>query len=181
MRGAIRRSPYLAGVICTSCSDSPNYRWERTLAFEAIGSRLRVSRRLATSTICASRERDGSGRVRTFEVVSDRGSTVVPGTAFRRAVGSRVLPSLLLTHRAANGRRHSRSHRRRRPWARRRPLPVGGARDGAARDARPPRSLPSTSRVRTCGISTQDDAFLRGVRLPLPDSLIAQESRGGTR
>lgn len=90
--------PYLSGVTCTSCSDSPNYRWQRTLAFDAIGSRL--SGPLATLgnlNDVRIAERDGSGRARTIELLTDRGSTVVSGSAFRRAVGSRVLPSLLLT------------------------------------------------------------------------------------
>ena len=97
--------PYLAGVVCTYCSASPNYRWERNLAFEAITSRLQTFAPLARIDDLRVSVRDGSGRVRAFEVVSDRGSTIVPGTAFRRAVGSRVLPSLLLTtvRRTADG------------------------------------------------------------------------------
>ncbi len=90
--------PYLSGVTCTSCSDSPNYRWQRNLAFDAIGSRLSGSlATLGNLNDVRIAERDGSGRARTIELLTDRGSTVVPGSAFRRAVGSRVLPSLLLT------------------------------------------------------------------------------------
>lgn len=90
--------PYLSGVTCTSCSDSPNYRWQRTLAFDAIGSRLSGSlATLGNLNDVRIAERDGSGRARTIELLTDRGSTVVSGSAFRRAVGSRVLPSLLLT------------------------------------------------------------------------------------
>ncbi|MGB8907923.1 MAG: SpoIID/LytB domain-containing protein [Candidatus Cybelea sp.] len=90
--------PYLSGVTCTSCSDSPNYRWQRTLAFDAIGSRLSGSlATLGNLNDVRIAERDGSGRARTIELLTDRGSTVVSGSAFRRAVGSRALPSLLLT------------------------------------------------------------------------------------
>ncbi len=35
-RGEVRRPPYLSGVVCNACSDSPNYRWQRSLAFDAI-------------------------------------------------------------------------------------------------------------------------------------------------
>jgi stage II sporulation protein D len=90
--------PYLSGVSCTTCSDSPNYRWQRNLAFEAIGSRLSGSlATLGNLNDVRIVERDGSGRARTIELLTDRGSAVVSGSAFRRAVGSRVLPSLLLT------------------------------------------------------------------------------------
>ncbi|MGB9652130.1 MAG: SpoIID/LytB domain-containing protein, partial [Candidatus Cybelea sp.] len=90
--------PYLSGVTCNACSDSPNYRWQRNLAFDAIGSRLSGSlATLGNLNDVRIVERDGSGRARSLELLTDRGSTVVTGSAFRRAVGSRVLPSLLLT------------------------------------------------------------------------------------
>ncbi len=90
--------PYLGGVVCTYCAGSPNYRWERSLAFEAIAPRLQTVAPLARIDDLRVSVRDASGRVRTFEVVTDRGSAIVPGTAFRHAVGSRVLPSLLLSN-----------------------------------------------------------------------------------
>jgi stage II sporulation protein D len=89
---------YLQGVVCTSCSDSPNYRWTTTLRVEQIAGRL--SSQLAPLgdlqdvRIAA---RDSSGRARAFELVTQRGSTFVQGGVFRRAVGVRVLPSLLVT------------------------------------------------------------------------------------
>jgi stage II sporulation protein D len=90
---------YLVGVVCTSCSDSPKYRWTTSLAFDAIASRLSPTLpplgRLDDLRVTA---RDGSGRARGFELVTDRGSAFVTGSAFRRAVGSRVLPSLLVTN-----------------------------------------------------------------------------------
>jgi stage II sporulation protein D len=97
--------PYLTGVLCTYCSDSPNYRWQRNLAFDAIASRLQTVAPLARVDDLRVSVRDASGRARDFELVTDRGSVIVPGSAFRRAVGSRVLPSLLLTNvrRTADG------------------------------------------------------------------------------
>ncbi len=90
--------PYLGGVVCTSCSDSPNYRWERTLTFDAIAGRFAgaspAPARVDDLRITA---RDASGRARGFELVSDLGSTTIGGGAFRRGIGTRVLPSLLLT------------------------------------------------------------------------------------
>lgn len=90
--------PYLTGVLCTYCSDSPNYRWQRSLAFDAIASRLQTFAPPARIDDLRVSARDASGRVRELELVTDRGSAFVPGSAFRRAVGSRVLPSLLLTN-----------------------------------------------------------------------------------
>ncbi|MBV8530597.1 MAG: SpoIID/LytB domain-containing protein [Candidatus Eremiobacteraeota bacterium] len=89
--------PYLEGVVCTSCSASPNYRWTRSLDLNAIAVRLSQQLPLGSGLddvrIVA---RDGSGRARSFELVTDRGSALVSGSAFRRGVGLRVLPSLLL-------------------------------------------------------------------------------------
>jgi stage II sporulation protein D len=90
--------PYLGGVLCTSCADSPNFRWERTLGFDAIAQRFSTASpgpaRIDDLRITG---RDASGRARGFELVTDLGSTTVGGSAFRRGVGTRVLPSLLLS------------------------------------------------------------------------------------
>jgi stage II sporulation protein D len=90
--------PYLEGVVCPWCSDSPNYRWERSLAFDAVdtdfGASHPVPSRVSDIRITA---RDASGRARGFELVSDLGTTTIPGSAFRRGVGTRTLPSLLIT------------------------------------------------------------------------------------
>lgn len=90
--------PYLGGVVCTSCADSPNFRWERTLGFDVIAERFSAASpapaRVEDLRITA---RDASGRARSFELVTDLGGTTVGGSAFRRGVGTRVLPSLLLT------------------------------------------------------------------------------------
>lgn len=91
--------PYLTGVVCTWCSASPHYRWTTSLAFDAIAARLSSSLPPpATLHDLRVTERDGSGRARAFELVADRSSVVVPASAFRRAVGTRVLPSLLVTN-----------------------------------------------------------------------------------
>ncbi len=90
--------PYLSGVLCAYCADSPNYRWERNLSFDAIASRLRTLAPPARIDDLRVSVRDASGRARAFDLVTEGGNAIVPGSAFRRAVGSRVLPSLLLTN-----------------------------------------------------------------------------------
>jgi stage II sporulation protein D len=90
--------PYLQGVVCTSCSASPHYRWTTTLSFDAVAQALSATLApFGRLTDVQLQDRDSSGRARSFELVGDRGSTSVSGSVFRRDVGSRVLPSLLLT------------------------------------------------------------------------------------
>ena len=89
--------PYLQGVVCTWCTASTHYRWQTTLSLDAIAARLATPLagfgKLGGVRVAA---RDGSGRARAFELTTDRGTATVAGSAFRRALGSRVLPSLLV-------------------------------------------------------------------------------------
>jgi stage II sporulation protein D len=90
--------PYLGGVVCPYCTQSPNYRWTTTIAVDAIaqrfGSQLGGIGTLQSVRIPAF---DGSGRARAFELVADRGSATIKGSAFRLGVGSRIVRSLLIT------------------------------------------------------------------------------------
>jgi len=90
--------PYLAGVVCTHCSDSPNFRWKRDLtlaqieaAFVAEIAPFGMLRAIRSSVL------DGSGRVRMMELTCERGSAFVKGGAFRSRIGARIVPSLLIT------------------------------------------------------------------------------------
>jgi stage II sporulation protein D len=90
--------PYLQGVVCTACSASPNYRWTTMLALDAIAGRfLPELAPLGALRDVRVTDRDSSGRARAFELIAEHGSTVVAGSAFRRGLGTRVLPSLLVT------------------------------------------------------------------------------------
>jgi stage II sporulation protein D len=92
-------APYLEGVVCTWCTASPNYRWSRSLPLEEIAERCAPQlAMLGTLQDLQIEARDASGRARTLELVTDRGNASLGGGAFRRAVGTRVLPSLLLTN-----------------------------------------------------------------------------------
>ena len=90
--------PYLDGVVCTTCAASPNYRWTTMIALDSVATRfsLELAPFGALSDVRLT-ERDASGRARAFELVAERGSAIVAGSAFRRGLGSRVLPSLLVT------------------------------------------------------------------------------------
>ncbi|MBV8530743.1 MAG: SpoIID/LytB domain-containing protein [Candidatus Eremiobacteraeota bacterium] len=89
--------PYLGGVACTFCTDSPNYRWSASLTLQDLATRFgQQLEPLGTLHDCRIGEIDSSGRARSFELVADRGSTVIKASAFRLAVGPRVLRSLLI-------------------------------------------------------------------------------------
>jgi stage II sporulation protein D len=90
--------PYLGGVACTYCSESPNYRWQTTMAVgdvtRACGQRLDAGGALQTIRISSV---DPSGRARAFDLVCDRGTVTIKGATFRLLMGGRVLRSLLVT------------------------------------------------------------------------------------
>jgi stage II sporulation protein D len=90
--------PYLGGVVCTWCGASPNFRWTVSIGFDDIAERFATQLapwgNLNDLRITAE---DPSGRARAFELVADRGSTVVKGSAFRLELGPRLLRSLLIT------------------------------------------------------------------------------------
>ncbi|MBV9699568.1 MAG: SpoIID/LytB domain-containing protein [Candidatus Eremiobacteraeota bacterium] len=90
--------PYLGGVACDWCAASPNFRWSRTIALDDLATRLAAdvppAAQVRDVKVAA---RDASGRARAVEIVTPQGSTFVPGTTFRRALGSRELPSLLIS------------------------------------------------------------------------------------
>jgi stage II sporulation protein D len=89
---------YLGGVECTHCTASPNYRWQRDLTLEAISSTFANELQpYGDLTLARVGAVDGSGRARTIELVGNRGSAFVKGSIFRTRIGSRVLPSLLIT------------------------------------------------------------------------------------
>jgi stage II sporulation protein D len=90
--------PYLTGVPCPYCTQSPNFRWTATIALDDIARRF-VEQMAAAGRLQSVRvtDRDASGRARAFELTGDRGGVMVKGTAFRLGVGSRVVRSLLIT------------------------------------------------------------------------------------
>jgi len=94
-----RPFPYLGGVVCTSCTASPNYRWAANLELEAVAAHFAVPLgTLGELQDLRVTGYDRSGRARAFELLAATGSTTVGATAFRLAVGARVLRSLLVTN-----------------------------------------------------------------------------------
>jgi len=90
--------PYLRGVACGFCNESPNYRWSDRLALgdveQRLADRIGPLGQLKDVRIAGT---DGSGRARAFELACDHGSVSVKGSTFRLSVGARVIRSLLIS------------------------------------------------------------------------------------
>jgi stage II sporulation protein D len=88
---------YLGGVICPYCTASPWYRWSRSFRARrlraAFGAKIAALGPLQSISIA---ERDASGRARYVDIAGADGRFRSEGSAFRLAVGPRILPSLLL-------------------------------------------------------------------------------------
>jgi stage II sporulation protein D len=90
--------PYLQGVPCPYCTASPNYRWTVRLALASV-ARVFARQLEAVGALRGVQiaQRDASGRALAFELVAEQGSVSIQGTAFRLAVGARLVRSLLVT------------------------------------------------------------------------------------
>ncbi len=97
-------APYLEGVVCRYCQQSPYYRWTVNVPFASVADRFAAE----LGPFGALRgvsvlDRDASGRARTIQLTAERGSAVVKGSAFRLGVGPRVVRSLLIADTRASG------------------------------------------------------------------------------
>lgn len=90
--------PYLGGVVCTTCTDSPYYRWTRELDIAEIAQAFAGElEAVAPLQSLAEGGRDASGRARDVILQGLRGNVSIRGTTFRLRVGPRAVPSLLFT------------------------------------------------------------------------------------
>jgi stage II sporulation protein D len=86
--------PYLRGVPCQYCQQANPNRWDQTIPLKKIETALRA----AGYQVSGIREmrvqgRNDSGRVQEVAVSSGRGRVLVPGVAFRKALGYGVVKS----------------------------------------------------------------------------------------
>jgi stage II sporulation protein D len=90
---------YLAGVLCSTCTASPYYRWTRTVSVESVEqtfyAELAGLGPLRTIVVSGT---DASGRARSVALQASSGTAYVKGTTFRLRIGARTLPSLLISH-----------------------------------------------------------------------------------
>lgn len=88
---------YLGGVACTYCSDSPWYHWVQNVPLQkmrdVLGARLAPAGAVQRISVDQA---DPSGRARFIRVDGDAGSVDLKGSDFRRTLGMRAVPSLLL-------------------------------------------------------------------------------------
>ncbi len=89
--------PYLSGVACDYCKDSQWYRWTQTVGADALrralGGQSATIGDLQSITLDSP---DGSGRARFWNFTGSSGSARIKAADVRRAIGSRVIPSLLV-------------------------------------------------------------------------------------
>jgi stage II sporulation protein D len=89
---------YLNGVICTTCTDAPYYRWNRQIDLASVAQAFAVELQpVAPLQAIRSGTPDASGRSRDFVLHGAHGDVLIRGGTFRLRVGPRVLPSLLIT------------------------------------------------------------------------------------
>jgi stage II sporulation protein D len=88
--------PYLSGVTCNYCKDSSWYRWRQTVGADALRNALGNQSAIGDLQIITLDSPDASGRPRFWTFTGSNGSAHVKAADVRRAVGSRVIPSLLV-------------------------------------------------------------------------------------
>lgn len=93
-----RPLPYLQGVACTYCTDSPWYAWSHRLDLQALAAALQTALAGLNGAIDAVTldAPDASGRARFWYFHAGAQTARVAASAVRSGVGTRVLPSLLV-------------------------------------------------------------------------------------
>ncbi len=86
----------LRGVVCGYCTDSPWYRWTRTLRLADLAVAFAAELQGEAIIGFAASDIDRSGRARAFSLQTERGVRSIPATRARARIGTRVLPSLLV-------------------------------------------------------------------------------------
>jgi stage II sporulation protein D len=88
---------YLAGVQCTYCNASPWYTWSQDLPVQRVQDALSAQLgAIGPLRALALDSPDSSGRARFWNFTGDTGVARVKAGDVRRALGTRVLPSLLV-------------------------------------------------------------------------------------
>lgn len=89
--------PYLGGVVCPYCTQSPTYRWSRAFPLDAVAGALHEgSAPESPLKSIQLGDRDASGRVRSFTLAFESGATAISASDLRLALGAQDLPSLLI-------------------------------------------------------------------------------------
>ena len=88
---------YLGGVRCAYCTPSPWYKWSQQIPLDRVQQTLAAQLQNAGPIDAITLDSpDASGRARFWNFVGSTSSVRVKAADIRRALGSRVLPSLLV-------------------------------------------------------------------------------------
>jgi stage II sporulation protein D len=89
---------YLGGVVCTTCTSSPYYRWNHQIDMSAVAAAFAAELQpVGSLQALLLGDRDPSGRVRMILLQGQHATVPVKGETFRLRIGTRVLPSLLIS------------------------------------------------------------------------------------
>lgn len=96
--------PYLRGVDCKYCLSTPSSNWSQKLSFRELEGKLRTAGfRVADIIDIRAGNTNSRGRLANIVVVSQRGTVMIPGDQFRKAIGYGVIKSTNLSIKVANG------------------------------------------------------------------------------
>jgi len=89
--------PALQGTVCPFCQGTKHYYWTCFLSYEDLAAALtQLGKPVSGHTILTIADKDRSGRVLAWHVVSDAGGYDIPANAFRLAVGAERMRSTFL-------------------------------------------------------------------------------------
>lgn len=95
--GGSNAPPYLEGLLCPYCSDSPWFRWTHAIAAQRVRAAFPAQSAAAgTLRSLVPGDVDASGRAGVIRFLGDAGEASVRAAVFRSALGTRTVASLLL-------------------------------------------------------------------------------------
>ncbi|MEA3506523.1 MAG: SpoIID/LytB domain-containing protein, partial [Elusimicrobiota bacterium] len=90
--------PYMRGVTCPYCKDSPRYRWEEKVSPATIKEALnKRGYNIGDVKDIEFLSRADSGRIRDMVIVHSGGKTAITGHKFRMAVGPNIIKSTMMS------------------------------------------------------------------------------------
>lgn len=89
--------PYLNGVACPYCTASPHYRWERAIALADLSRAFPQTAGVGALSALRVSAADPSGRALRVAFEGAGGRVEIKGGALRTGLGTRTIPSLLIT------------------------------------------------------------------------------------
>jgi len=96
--------PYMKGVDCKYCLSTPSSSWNLKISLREVEDRLRSAGfKIADIVDMKAGNVNSRGRLSNIAVISQRGTLMIPGDQFRKAIGYGVVKSTNLTIKITNG------------------------------------------------------------------------------